>query len=365
MAKLTADRLKRRPVSDGDGTWVENQPGRLERVLGVLGEIAMRPVDAFWGLANSPEVKYMLPPTEEGAAQSLMAASPALLGNAPVSRLPAGLKPPKTLVSKSAKMYDPPSKPQRPISADYPNGAPVDEQGRITHDIEGRPLTARWVAGRRDLVSGAGRGDEQAFPAAELDALAKATTGRGIAFRPPGGMRPDVGHTAIDPRTGVPLSVSVSRGLPVADQARVATHELGHVVNATAGKMPVSGLMDELKPLYNSLNNPNRTRDGTDAASWGKPFTPESQGYSKKDAPLEYVAEAFRAYMTDPNYIKTVAPKTAKRIRDYVNAHPELSKIIQFNAIAGLTARAMTQSEQGVSEDKRLTAEKLKSRRPQ
>ncbi len=40
--------------------------------------------------------------------------------------------------------------------------------------------------------------------------------------------------------------------------------------------------------------------------------------------------------MTNPNYLKTVAPKTAERIREYVNKHPHVSKIIQFNALAGV-----------------------------
>ena len=43
------------------------------------------------------------------------------------------------------------------------------------------------------------------------------------------------------------------------------------------------------------------------------------------------VAESIRAYMMDPNYIKTAAPKAAKRIREAVNSHPEISQHIQFN----------------------------------
>ncbi|MET0925725.1 MAG: hypothetical protein ABWY47_21510 [Xanthobacteraceae bacterium] len=33
--------------------------------------------------------------------------------------------------------------------------------------------------------------------------------------------------------------------------------------------------------------------------------------------------------------LKTVAPKTAAAIREAVNSHPALGKIIQFNAMAG------------------------------
>jgi len=48
--------------------------------------------------------------------------------------------------------------------------------------------------------------------------------------------------------------------------------------------------------------------------------------------PREYMAEAIRAYMVDPNYIKTVAPQTAARIRQYVNSEPRLNHVIQFNS---------------------------------
>ena len=44
------------------------------------------------------------------------------------------------------------------------------------------------------------------------------------------------------------------------------------------------------------------------------------------------MAEAIRAYMTDPNYLKSVAPETAKRIREAVNANPRLNSVIQLNA---------------------------------
>jgi hypothetical protein len=67
-------------------------------------------------------------------------------------------------------------------------------------------------------------------------------------------------------------------------------------------------------------------------------MTPQRRGYDSENAPREYMAEAIRAYMTDPNYLKTVAPKTAAAIRAAVNAHPTLSKIIQFNAVGGLAA---------------------------
>ena len=60
--------------------------------------------------------------------------------------------------------------------------------------------------------------------------------------------------------------------------------------------------------------------------------TPKVLDYSADEASREYMAEAIRAYMADPNYIKTVAPQTAARIRQYVNSEPRLNHVIQFNS---------------------------------
>lgn len=43
------------------------------------------------------------------------------------------------------------------------------------------------------------------------------------------------------------------------------------------------------------------------------------------------MAEAIRAYMENPDFIKSYAPSTAKLIREAVNEDPMLKGIIQFN----------------------------------
>jgi hypothetical protein len=60
-------------------------------------------------------------------------------------------------------------------------------------------------------------------------------------------------------------------------------------------------------------------------------FGPEQWGCFGDEARAELMAEAIRAYMTNPNYIKTVAPNVARRISDAVNSHPTLSPVVQFN----------------------------------
>ena len=102
---------------------------------------------------------------------------------------------------------------------------------------------------------------------------------------------------------------------------------MSHLVDEVAGQIDTSGLSKELAGVYNTLaTGQERVRGLTG---------PQHLGYSKEAAPREMMAEAIRAYMTDPNYLKTVAPKTAAAIRAAVNSNPRLNKTIQFNSLAG------------------------------
>lgn len=104
-------------------------------------------------------------------------------------------------------------------------------------------------------------------------------------------------------------------------------HEVGHVIDEVAGQIPTAGLNTELRGVYNTL--------GTGRERSTNLMGPQHLGYGGDEIPRELMAEALRAYMADPNYLKTVAPKTAAAIRKAVNAHPTLSKIVQFNAAMG------------------------------
>ncbi len=158
-----------------------------------------------------------------------------------------------------------------------------------------------------------------------------------------------MGRTLLRPVTRYPENIVLADNLTPEQLPKVYGHEIGYVIDQLAGEIPTGGLSGELKVLYNTLNNPNRT--GGEAASWGKPFTPEASGYKGANVPREFMAEAIRANMADPNYIKTVAPKTAVAIRAAVNADPEVSRIVQFNmggsplaaALAGTASPAKQQ----------------------
>lgn len=236
----------------------------------------------------------------------------------------------ESLASRSVSLYDPPVKTPRPFTADYPAGAPADAAGRLTADTEGRPLTARYVVGRK--VVG---GEDVSLSPAEYDALTEAGTGKPSTQVASRIIQGNAGRTLVDRVTGLPVEVHLNRNLRPDKVALVHAHENAHVIDQLAGQIPTKGLSDELKGVYNTLNNPNRAEGGAEAASWGKPVTPQVLGYKAEEIPREYRVEAIRAYMADPNYLKTVAPRTAAAIRQAVNSHPTLSKIIQFNTMGG------------------------------
>ena len=71
------------------------------------------------------------------------------------------------MARKTASVFDPPEKPQRSFHDDYPEAVGSDESGRITVDIDGRPLSAPIVVGRR--VPG---GDDEAASPEQFVAIA-------------------------------------------------------------------------------------------------------------------------------------------------------------------------------------------------
>lgn len=226
--------------------------------------------------------------------------------------------------SRNALIYDPPPKPARDISADYPNGAPQDALGRVTHDMDGRPIRAAFVAGR---TSETGMVPESGV----LENLAEISQGlygappKAVAAREMGG---GAGRFTGRPNasgTGTDYLVNYDKSLPPAKAAKVQAHEIAHGIDELAGQIDTSLLKGELQTVYHDLNNPNPSPT---ASQW----TPRAAGYKGSEVDREYVAEAIRAYMTDPNYMKTVAPNTAAAIREAVNANPRIAGTLQFNS---------------------------------
>jgi hypothetical protein len=229
--------------------------------------------------------------------------------------------------SKTPNIFDPKPTTQRPFNDDYPQGAAGPDGSRLAVDIDGRPLTARYVAGRR-----VGNGVDEAIPRGDSLRIADLLgIRRGAVPRSGPALKGDAGRYI----SGPDRRIYVDKSLQGDQAARVFEHELGHgiddlvfgVLGPGGSRIPTKGLSKELARVYEDLNT----------AGWFKPgrgMTPKGQGYAASQTDAELMAEAVRAYMRDPNYLKTVAPNTAARIREYVNANPNLNKTIQFNSLA-------------------------------
>ena len=306
-------------------------------VRGLLSGIATLPQRAIQSAANyrqtgefdpGPILEAAMLPIGTGAIVGLPMRAGKAVKLVPVEHGPfaAGSGEAKSLESRSSGLYNPPDKPPRPFEADYPAGGIADEPGRLQFDIEGRPLLGAHISGRRMV-----RGGDEAISPAQYDAISEGSIGSQPAGVPAGALpRGSVGsYREIRGPDGPERTVKFLKTLDAAAAEKVVGHELGHMVDELSGQIPVEGLNVELRQLYNTLNSgQERTRNLTG---------PQHVGYSEADVPRELMAEAIRAYMVNPNYIKTVAPKTAARIREYANNNPRINRTIQFNSgVAGV-----------------------------
>jgi hypothetical protein len=224
----------------------------------------------------------------------------------------------ESLASRSVSLYNAPVKPPRPFATDYPQGAAANASGRLTQDIEGRPLGARYIAGRT-VVGGA----DEAIPATELDALGQAITGSYPENAPKSQLGIEAGRYT--KRRGDRLAGDQQQ-LPGVDgflrrilfrddlrpeQAQnVVAHEIAHAIEDRAGTqtrylrspsgegVPFGALSDEgikreLGQVYHDLNDRTWRR--------GQPTAPRLQtkpedfGYRGDDVRAEKIAEAIRA----------------------------------------------------------------------
>jgi hypothetical protein len=221
--------------------------------------------------------------------------------------------------------YEPPRKRQRTFFEDYPQDALTDAQGRLLYDIEGRPLSARFVAGRRFP----GKADKRLSP----DDIKKAMAPLNITldYMDPSTFRERIGGQYHDYNSlkGPPFGdITINTKYKSSDQDMITAHEFGHAIDHFAGWFSdrlTSEEIDELRDVYSDLRGGFKK---------GAPRRqPEDFGYGVNKINIELVAEGLRAYMANPNYFKTVAPKTAATIRKAVNESPFLKKVIQFNSL--------------------------------
>ena len=237
--------------------------------------------------------------------------------------------------------YLPPKLPQREFNLDYKHPTQGDIGSRLETDMDGRPLIARFVAGRRTVG-----GSDEALAPKDVHDLAEMISN--VVLVP----RDDLPSKSVGSYTPRDNKIKIADDLPD-DQASIAmAHELGHVIDAQSQRGVV--FADKYEPRAKKIYHDLRTGNVAETRP-SRITSPETDGYKLSDRPGELSAEFIRAYLTNPNYVKSIAPGLAKELRALINADPGLSKYIQFNALAptvigGATAARAASSDEDFEE---------------
>jgi hypothetical protein len=220
---------------------------------------------------------------------------------------------------------------QRDFGLDYPNQANLGPVGsRITTDLDGRPLASGPIAGRRTV----GGLDETQGHTNALDIGAafgvptRAVPGSALPRDTVGAISSPRGKWQPSNAPPADTRIDILKSLDEYGFERTNSHEIGHLLDKVSGNIKTDGLSSELGRLYSELNSRGW------ASRWQLGAKPQEFGYLGDDVKRELMAEAIHAYRTNPNYIKTIAPKTAAAIRAAVNPNPLINKHIQFNSLA-------------------------------
>jgi hypothetical protein len=227
--------------------------------------------------------------------------------------------------SEDTGLYEPPRKRQRPFAEDYPRYQ-TDARGRLLRDIEGRPLGAQFVAGRRF----SGKSDERLSPDDIKNAIGQLNIP--LAHVDRSVLQDHIGGQYAYPSPNEPFGrISINTKYKSSDRDIATAHELAHAIDDFAGNLSATLTPDEifeLRDVYSDLRG--GSKKGAPRAQ------PEDFGYGVDRVNMELVAEGLRAYMSNPNYFKTVAPEAAAKFRAAVNESPLLKKVIQLNSLGAI-----------------------------
>lgn len=237
-----------------------------------------------------------------------------------------------TTTDAKQNIFEPPTRPQRPFEADFPNGAITDEAGNLLVDKYGNPLIAKYRPGRRTLGGG-----DIGLSHGEFHNLGEDLIKGKIEVVPHGTLGRNgksLGEMSYIEATNEPRAIRVVDNLSKKDKNLIKSHEAAHAVDVATGRQPIDTpeMQANLERIYSDLAT------GIDR---GLPLTlPSSRGYGGTRTRDELMGEGFRAAITNPNYFKSVAPKTydilAERIRNSKIAH-----LLQLNSLAAAAAAGL------------------------
>lgn len=220
---------------------------------------------------------------------------------------------------------------QRDFASDYPNQSALGPvNSRLTTDIDGRPLASGPIAGRR-VVGGLdeAQGHTNALDiGAAFGVPTRAVPGSALPRDTVGAISSPRGRWAAGDSPPPDTRIDILQSLDKYGFERTSSHEIGHLLDKVAGNIKTDGLSTELGRLYSELNSRGWV------SKWQRGAKPQEFGYVGDDVKRELMAEAIHAYRTNPNYIKSIAPKTAAAIRAAVNPNSLLNQHIQFNSLA-------------------------------
>lgn len=210
------------------------------------------------------------------------------------------------------------NEPQRPINADYPDYLPAPEgvpPSPLRRTPEGHVIQAKYIAGRRTTD-----GVDVSLSDQELNSIAetltKVRTVRGAEMGNAIGR-----HRVI---RGGQNEIDIREGMSPERTYNALAHETSHELDWRAGGLDLAGVRNDAKQLYSHLLE-GRKRP----SKW---TGPREIGYKPQEVTSELVAEAARAYMGNPNAMKTHYPKLAEYLRLRFNGQTETNHLIQFNA---------------------------------
>jgi len=227
------------------------------------------------------------------------------------------------------QIFDPPNRPQRPFEADHPNGAIADEKGTLLVDKYGNPLIAKYRPGRQTLGGG-----DVGLSHDEFHNLGEDLIEKKIETVPYGSLGRDgksLGQLRYDDKTNELLTIRIVDNLPKEEHGPIKSHEVGHAVDVATGRQPIDTpeMQADLERIYSDLAT------GIDG---GEPLTlPSSRGYSGTRTRDELMGEGFRAAIANPNYFKSVAPKTYDILADRISKS-KIAHLLQLNSLAAAAA---------------------------
>jgi hypothetical protein len=233
--------------------------------------------------------------------------------------------------------FDPPNV-NRPFKADYPRATVFDLYSKkLLQDMDDVSiLDSSTVIGRKKF-----EGPDVPLLEEDFHDFAKLLTNKrgGLKEVEPHEMKRPGSRAETDfDNDGIPTGFRVLRTLSPRDKAVATTREFANAIVAQIRPWrefdyfsPLSRRF-EMRHVYNELGNPKRIGGRPDKDA--RPFTPADRGYSADETPWEYLTEAVRGYLTEPGWLKSVAPDTAKALRQIARDNFSFRKFLHFNALA-------------------------------